>query len=137
MGDNDIIQLTIQIDGSSMSERRLNDTAVKLKHELSHLKPLTVDLQRDRNVPDGAMSVEAFTLGALALSVLPTMVPATIEFLRDWCLRNANRTITIKRRSGENEIELSFPEDVSPERLQKFIAAVALDIAKPSEHDQQ
>jgi hypothetical protein len=56
---NDVLPLTIQIDGSSMSERRLNDLTVKLKGELSHLKPLAIDLQRDRNAPEGVMSVEA------------------------------------------------------------------------------
>ena len=99
MDHSSITQLTIQIDGNSISERRLNDLTVKLKNELRNLKPLALDLPRDQNAPDGAMSVVAFTVGAitltLAVAVLPTAIPALIEFLRDWSLRNANRNRTL------------------------------------------
>ncbi len=137
MDHEDITQFTIQIDGSSISEQRLNDITVKLKRELSHLKPLALDLQRDQNAPEGTMSAEAITVGAILVSVLPTMVPAVIEYLRDWCLRNANNTITIKKRSGKEEIEVTFPEDLSPERLQKLIGVVSDTIAHPKSKDQK
>lgn len=137
MEHNDIAQLTIQIDGSSISERRLNDITMKLKNELSHLRPLTIDLPRAQNVPEGAMSAEIFTIGTIILTVLPVMIPPAIEYLRDWCLRNANRTITIKRRSGEEEIEVSFPGDLSSEHLQKFIDVVSNTIVKSDGNDQK
>ena len=139
MDHSSITQLTIQIDGSAISERRLNDLTVKLKNELRNLQPLALDLQREQNAPAGAMSVEAFTLGAitltLAVAVLPTTIPALIEFLRDWSTRNANRLITIKKHVGEEEIEVSFPEDLSTERLQTLIDTVAGNLASPDGKD--
>lgn len=137
MDHDDIAQLTIQIASSSISAQRLNATTVKLKSELSRLKPLAIDLQRDPNAPDGTMSVEAFTVGAMVLAVLPTMIPTVIEYLRDWCLRNANHTITIKKRIGEEEIEVSFPEDLSSERLQNLLKVVSSNISKSSGNDQK
>ena len=133
MDHDDIAQITIQINGSSISMQRLNATTIKLKSELSRLKPLAIDLQRDPHAPDGTMSVEAFTVGAMVLAVLPTAVPAIIEYLRDWCLRNTNHTITIKKRSGEEEIEVSFPEDFSSERLQKLLQVVSSNISESSD----
>lgn len=136
MDHDDTVQLTIQLSGDSMSERRLNATTVKLKKELSRLKPLTVDRQREPHAPDGTMSVVAFTLGALAMTVLPKAVPAIIEYLRDWSLRNKDHTITIKKRSGVEEIEVSFPQDLSSERLQRLLTVVsdALPDAGDTQH---
>lgn len=136
MDHDDAVQLTIQLSGDSMSERRLNETTVKLKQELSRLKPLTVDRQREPHAPDGTMSVVAFTLGALAVTVLPKAVPAIVEYLRDWSLRNKDHTITIKKRAGTEEIEVSFPQDLSSERLQRLLTVVsdALPEAGDTQH---
>jgi hypothetical protein len=137
MDHDSITQLTVQIDGSFLSEQRLNDITLKLKADLAHLKPLAIDLKRDQHAPDGSMSVEAITAGAILIAVLPTMVPAVIEYLREWCLRNANHTITIKRRTGEQEIEVSFPEDLSSERLQRLMNVVSDTISKSNETNQK
>lgn len=122
------IQLMIKVNGDSISERRLNEMTIVLKDELTNLKPLSIDLQRDSNVPEDVMSVTAITVGAIALAVLPTAIPALIEFLREWRLRNSNRMITIKRRSGEEEIEVSFPEDMSSKRLHELIDSISNDV---------
>ncbi|MCP4364852.1 MAG: hypothetical protein GY800_06075 [Planctomycetes bacterium] len=123
------LDLVIKINGEEISERRLNEMTVKLKGELTNLKPLTIDLQRDTNSPNGTMSVEAITVGAISLAVLPTMIPAIIMYLRDWQLRNTNRMVTIKRRKDEEEIEVSFPENMTSERLQELINSISDNIA--------
>lgn len=122
------LQIIVYIDGESLSERRLNEMTVNLKRELGKLKPTSIELERSDDVPDGVMSVEAITAGAIALAVLPTMVPAIIEYLRDWRLRNADRVVTIKRKVGEEEIEVSFPEDMSSDRLQELIESISKNL---------
>jgi len=122
------MEFVVLLDGDAISDRRLNEITIQLKSELEQLHLVQVDLVREVEKPDGTMSGDAFTLGAIALAVLPVTVPALIEFLRDWKLRNSNRTITIKRRIGEQEIEVTVPEDISPSQLKDFIDTVTVTI---------
>ena len=118
------MKFVVVLDGDDISDRRLDEITIHLKSELEKFHLVSVDLVREVEKPDGTMSGDAFTLGAIALAVLPVTVPALIEFLRDWKLRNSNRTITIKRRIGEQEIEVTVPEDISPSQLKDFIDTV-------------
>lgn len=125
MSDEQPIHLVLRIDNNSISEHRLNEMAINLRGELKKLHPVSVELEREAKVPENVMSVGAITAGAIAIAVLPTMMPAIIQYLRDWRLRNANRMITIKRKTGDEEIEVSFPEDMSSERLKELISSVS------------
>ncbi len=136
MREDAATQLIVQIDGDSISERRLQELAVRLRRELTALRPVSVDLQRAPGAPAGAMAVEAFTIGALAIAVLPAMLPALIEYLREWSLRNANRTITIKRSSGEEVIEISIPEHLPSERLNELVALLSDVVEAPASPEQ-
>lgn len=128
MSDHAPLDLVLILDRDGISDRRLDDMTIQLKSELEQIRPASVDRVRVDENPNGTMAGEAFTLGAIALAVLPVTIPALIQFLHDWKLRNANRTITIRRKIGDEEIEVTVPEDISPARLKSFIKKVTGDI---------
>lgn len=99
---------------------------------LAELRNLNVDEVRLKAAADhqaGAKAGEAVTIGALAIVVLPAVLPELVSFLKDWCLRKPDRSIKITRRTGDNEIHAEFNLDgVSKQDLDAVIRAITLDM---------
>jgi hypothetical protein len=55
---------------------------------------------------------EAMTAGALALAVLPVALPALIDFLKGWAIRNRRFRMVVKR--GDDSIEIELDPDAMP-----------------------
>ena len=77
----------------------------QLHRELRELDVEEVDLIKDTQAPEGTKSAEVVTLGALAVAVLPTVLPKLIDFLQAWAMRADNRTIKVKTQVGEKSLE--------------------------------
>jgi hypothetical protein len=52
------------------------------------------------------------TVGAIAIAVLPTMLPKVLEFLQSWSLQGKGRTIKFKGKIASQQIDFegSFGE---------------------------
>jgi hypothetical protein len=79
-----------------------------LRSEIQELDVESVDLLRDKPAPTGAKAVDPVTLGALAVAVLPAVVPKLVEFLQSWTLRKENRTVKIKTQIGDQSLEIEY-----------------------------
>jgi len=66
------------------------------------------------------------TLGALAIAVLPAVLPKLVEFLARWCNRDASRSIHI----SIDNVELKISG--RPESLEDALLAVQKLLALPS-----
>ncbi|WP_438037425.1 hypothetical protein [Sorangium sp. So ce128] len=51
---------------------------------------------------------DAFTLGALAIAALPTVLPQAIVLINEWVVRAPRRRIRIK---GKNGVEIEFTSE--------------------------
>jgi hypothetical protein len=80
----------------------------QLRIELLELQVESVDLVTSGKAPGGAKSAEAATLGALAVVVLPAVLPRLVEFLQGWTLRAEGRTVKIKTQVADRSIEVEF-----------------------------
>ncbi|MDY7075884.1 MAG: hypothetical protein SXV54_03065, partial [Chloroflexota bacterium] len=48
-----------------------------------------------------------------------------IELLKSWALRREGRTVTLKAKSGDQEVELAYsPAETSPEEMTQFINTI-------------
>lgn len=61
------------------------------------------------DLPPGAKSSDPVTVGILAVTTLPSVLPALIEFIKSWTLRGNNRSVTIKVQEGDKLVEVSYP----------------------------
>jgi len=99
------LHLTIQIALDEPDNEVLDSLARQLLDELSDQPVESVDLARSGTAPAGTKSAEAITLGALAVTVLPTVLPKLVEFCQAWALRGQGRTVKFKGNLGGQDFE--------------------------------
>lgn len=93
---------------SSDDREALSESAIELLDELAEVNVDSAELLKGDEAPEGAKSTGVVTLGALAVAVLPTFLPKLIQFLQAWVLRDANRSVVIKRKSGNETVEIKY-----------------------------
>jgi len=107
--------------GADADERDL--LTRELRSELLELGTGSVELTSAGEPPPGIKAAEVFTLGALALAVLPAFLPKLVEYLHSWTMRAENRKIRVKTQVGDRSIELEYtPTAVSEEELMKLVS---------------
>ena len=93
-----------------------------LRDELEQLDLQSLALVRAGGAaPAGTKSAEVMTLGALAITVLPSVLPKLIEFIGAWSLRGQNRTVKIKANVGDRSLELEYSAGTSEAALKSLI----------------
>ncbi len=118
-----ITNLTLQIDvGQDADADELDRATRQLRGEIQELGVESAELAKTTNAPAGTKSVEAVTLGALAISVLPAVLPKLIEFLQAWSMRGESRSIKIKTQVGDRAVEVEYsPKTMSQAELKSLV----------------
>ena len=106
----------------------------QLRSEIQDLGVESVGLA-SAAAPTGTKSMEAVTIGALAVTILPTAIPRLIEFLQAWSLRSKDRTVKIKASVGDRSVDVEYPagasETVVKELIEKMTVSLAADTERP------
>jgi hypothetical protein len=128
--------LTILVDAGKDALPEDVDTLTRqLRNEIEEFGVESVSLQTAPTAPAGTKSVEAVTLGALALTILPNALPRLIEFLQAWSLRGKDRTVKIKATVGDRSVDVEYPAGASEvavnELIQKMTDTLSQSAAKP------
>jgi len=132
-GDPLSTNLTIHLDaGSDLPADDLDALTRGLRDEIQDLGVETVALQSRSGIPAGAKSVEAVTLGALAVTILPQAIPRLIEFLQAWSLRRKDRTVKIKATVGDRSVDIEYPEGASEVAVQELIQKMTASLTPPA-----
>jgi hypothetical protein len=105
MTDGDAIQVTIQIKLDDSDPEELDALTRQLMEELNQQNVESVDLAILGPAPEGTKSAEAITLGAVAVAVLPALLPKIVEFCQAWALRGQGRTVKFKGKVGGQDLE--------------------------------
>ena len=129
MPNDQPINLTLLIDTGEGAEA---DEVDKMTRQLLRELKATVDAKSAELVtheaPEGTLSAEAVTIGALALAVLPVFVDSVINFLIEWSKRGDGRIITIKTEMDGDPLEVAFdPNKTSPDELKQMIDILRSD----------
>ena len=98
------LSLLVTIDEAGTDRQQIDDLAGLLKEDLLELGVSDVRGASTSPAPDRSKG-DPFTLGALALVVLPTLLPKLIECLSNWASRSEDRKVKIKTPSG---VEVEF-----------------------------
>lgn len=117
MNNDQLLTFTLQIDAGDNTE--IDRLARNLLGEIA-TQAESVTLAPANDLPKGAKSAMATTIGAIAVDVLPTVLPALIVLIQHWLLRQQNDTIKVK--IGDSEIEGS--RNMTEAELARFVAAV-------------
>jgi hypothetical protein len=133
------LQIVLHTD-PKISDEKLERITRELAQEIKDVGVESVGLVSDAKPVEGARSAEAVTLGAIALAVLPVVLPKIMDFLQARSLRGSGKTITIKSQQGDRLLEVSFAPDKMPstDELKQFIQDITQTVSgNPPQPDQR
>jgi hypothetical protein len=114
---NQELHLYLEMDiGADVGDDELDLQTRSLRRELLELGAGSAELLRSQSAPAGTKSVEAVTLGSLALVVLPDFLPKLVEHLQSWTQSDQNRRVKIKTQVGDRSIELEYLPSALPDK---------------------
>ena len=118
-----VANLSLHLDlGAEGDAEELDQVTRHLLNELRELNLESVAPISGGPTPAGAKAGDAFTMGALALAVLPSFIPKLVEYLQAWTLRNPNRTLKIKTQHGDRAVEVEFdPKTISSDEVTDLV----------------
>jgi hypothetical protein len=90
-------------DGSDA--RDVDQSVQRLRRELSELDVELVAPDHGVAVTPGAKG-DPLTLGAIALAVLPAVLPKVMDYVHDWLRRSRDTRIRVKIEDGDRSIEV-------------------------------
>ncbi|MBU0703540.1 MAG: hypothetical protein KKC18_06705 [Chloroflexi bacterium] len=82
-------------------------------------------MARGSELPLGAKG-DPITVGGIVVALASAGVfTGLVELLKSWALRREGRTVNLKARVGDREIELAYsPAETSPEEMTRFINTI-------------
>ena len=132
-GDPRATSFTILVDaGKDALAEDVDALTRQLRTEIQDFGVEAVTLQTAGSAPAGSKSMEAMTIGALAVAVVPQLLPKLIEFLQAWSLRGKDRTVKIKASVGDRSVDIEYPEGASEEVVQELIQKMTDTLTPPS-----
>ncbi len=132
-GDSRATSVTLIVDaGKDALAEDVDALTRRLRGEIQELGVEAVTLQTTDTAPSGTKSVEAVTIGALAVTVLPQVLPRLIEFLQAWSLRSKDRTVKIKASVGDRSVDIEYPEGASEVAVQALIQKMTDTLTPPA-----
>jgi len=114
------LDLTISLQ-DQVEDEELDRLTRQLRDEIAELDVEEVELAPGTELPPGAKG-DPITIGSIVVAMASAGVfTALIELLKSWALRREGRTITVKAKVGEREVELTYsPTETSPEEMTRF-----------------
>jgi hypothetical protein len=119
MSLDDAIELSVQVSAEHATEEDVDRMTRQLLSELRDLDVESAHLEKGDAAPIGSKG-DPFTIGSIAIEVLPAAIPGLIKFIQAWMARGGGRTVKFRGRGIEFE--------GSPEDFQRLLAT--LDLGK-------
>jgi hypothetical protein len=126
MSSANIVSLDVDVRCPGLESDDLDSLTRSLCKELSELETERVQLRAAGAVPKGAKVADPVTLGAIAVAVLPNLLPKVVEFLDHWVQRlQGEPKLKLKVVRGSETFELELPATgANANELKKMLEAV-------------
>jgi hypothetical protein len=112
-------RLTLEIEGTPDSDREeLAQLTGQLRSQLLELDVERVDLVRGGQAPPGSKVVDPITIGAIIITLAPTVIQAVVGLVQNW--HKDHPVSSIKVTLGDDSVELA---NASPEQLEQLTRA--------------
>ena len=129
--DEHTVSLTLHVDAAEGTDAEETDRVTRqLLGEVWDLQVESVELATEGSTPKGSKSGEAIALGALAVQVLPVLLPKLLDFLQAWLLRGGDRKLRIRTQVGDQSVEVEVPASMSQADLKGFVDTLTGALAK-------
>lgn len=105
-------QVTLAIEGGPDTDaREVSELTAQLRQRILELDVDTVQLVRSDDIPEGAKPGDAINLGALLVTLAPSILPAVVGLLKDWLAHRPVRTARVTIDGDSIELTRASSED--------------------------
>ena len=111
MTTQDTIELNIEIKITDAPEDDVDQMTRQLLSELRETEVESAELVRSDAAPPGAKSADPVTIGAIAVAVLPNLLPKLVDTVQAWATRGQGRTVKFKGKIGGQVVEFEGHAD--------------------------
>jgi hypothetical protein len=98
-------EFEVEIFAQDATAEDIDQMSRQLLAELRDMDIESASLSKGGHAPLGTKSADPVTIGALAVVVLPTLLPKIVESVQAWALRGQGRTVKFKGKVGGQMIE--------------------------------
>lgn len=105
MNDERATKLLLQVKTEDGDPDEIDQLTRQLLMEIRDEDVESADLVREDSIPEGAKSMEAVTLGAIVMAVLPKAIPKLIELVQAWIERGTGRRVVFKGQVNGEDVE--------------------------------
>lgn len=116
MNETDKAEFYIEVSAEDTTAEDIDRLTRQLLSELRETDVESAELVKGAEIPRGAKSAEAVTMGSIIVSALPTVLPTVIALVQSWSARGQGRTVKFKGKGIEFE--------GSPEDLEKILKSL-------------
>lgn len=113
----ELFEFQVEIAVSHATEEDVDQMTRQLFAELRNMDIDSVSLVKSDDAPLGTKSADPITIGALAIAVLPSVLPKVVEAIQAWALRGQGKTVKFKGKINGRMIEF----EGSADELEKLI----------------
>lgn len=117
MTTSELFEFQVEISVSNATEEDVDQMTRQLFAELRNMDIDSVSLVKGADAPLGTKSTDPITIGALAIAVLPSVLPKVVEAIQAWALRGQGKTVKFKGKINGRMIEF----EGSADELEKLI----------------
>ena len=118
------IDLTISLQ-DKVDDEELDRLIRQVRDEIAELDVEAVGLARGAELPPEVKG-DPITIGSIVVALASAgVLTGLIELLKSWALRREGRTVTLKAKVGDREVELAYsPAETSPGEMTRFVNAI-------------
>ena len=113
----EFFEFQVEIIADQTTEEDVDQMTRQLFAEIRNMDIEAVSLVKGEDAPSGTKSVDPVTIGALAIAVLPNVLPKVVEAIQAWALRGQGKTVKFKGKVHGQMIEF----EGSADELEKLI----------------
>ncbi len=123
MAESGELLVSLSLEDGDATE--LDELTRQLRGEIEELNVDSVDSVSQGSPPPGTKAAEWASIGSLAVSLAPTMVPAVFGVLKSWIDRKPSVPVKIKVRVAGGTAEIEYdPTKTSADDLDKIMKSL-------------
>jgi len=124
-------ELLIFLSLEDGDQAELDELTRELKSEIGQLNVDSVDDVSQGEAPDGTKAIDWASIGNLAITLAPTIVPPLFELLKSWVERKPSTPVKIKIKVGNKTAQLEYdPTKTSAKELETLIKTLGRTVKK-------
>ena len=124
-------QLIVRINLEDKDDEQLDRLTRQFRNEVRDLDVESAEFVSAGPAPEGTMGLDPIVLGAIAVTVGPTVLTKFLEFLHAWSMRHQSQTVEVEIQNEEGAaVKVKVPVTMSKVEAREWIEMVSQSLPK-------